>query len=753
MYTIKDVARVAGVSIGTVSNVLSGNRKVLEEKKKRVLQAIDQLGYVPNRGARALKTKQASCIGIVMPEIISETNSQIVTAAEEVCRKYGYQLVVNVAHDAESEKKILETAMQGMIAGMIVCTNIPDSRELFAKITEDIPAVFVQREVKGGNYDYFRFNNYDLVYQTMQELIEKNHYRTAIITGKINYSAEEDCIKGYTACIKNNKLPLDDRLISPHNFNRTDAYRTTISLLQMENPPSAFIVSSELLAEGVTDAINDTRANIFNSFQIVALCGENEKNCYTQGDVLRLSRPALEMGRRAAQQLMENLDAKYISDRRQIDIAAGYTVDKHLISDNRPQVVVEPMLVRDTLKILLYDCPAARAVCPLKTDLYVQKNINAEIDFKGAFEIYQTMLDGGGDYDIVMLDTGWIDYLAAGGFIADISDLMADVGIETELFHMESLRECEPVEHKYYGIPWQRSEQTLFYRKDLFENETIRKIFRDECGAELRTPTNWLEFNVMSRFFTREYNGISPAQFGTSFACKEKPAIITDILSRIWAYGSDCFDANGTVVLEKGAVAQALQNYKEGLMYAAGTSLQNSVADQVNDFISGNTAFVICPSFMGWNITDRVRSNVADKTAAANIPGKNIPYEGWALCLNASGKKRESAFAFLKWIFEKNNPAKITGLGGFVPVNTVFEARETRYPYLWLKRDAGDYSVPRKNFEKKALANIRYDEAEIVLAKMVWDYLDGAMDADRAADAARQQLRQLKLRAAGDGEK
>lgn len=131
MANIREIAKIAGVSVSTVSRVLNGHPYVREEKRRAVTEAINKLDYAPNRKAVQLTTGRSDTVGVVMPAIDHPYYARILEGVSRAALKAGYQLLmVQTAYDAEAERRALELIRTKQVDGLILASNMLDWREI-----------------------------------------------------------------------------------------------------------------------------------------------------------------------------------------------------------------------------------------------------------------------------------------------------------------------------------------------------------------------------------------------------------------------------------------------------------------------------------------------------------------------------------------------------------------------------------------------------------------------------------------------
>ena len=148
MTSIREVAKIAGVSPATVSRVMNGTANVDERKKQRVLEAIEKTGFRPNELARALYKKSSRMIGVIVPDIENPFFSELSKAAEEQAYRTGYRILLcNSDDDPQKEMMNIQMLVQMKADGIIITTNCDST----SQVLEDcpIPVVVVDRKLKG----------------------------------------------------------------------------------------------------------------------------------------------------------------------------------------------------------------------------------------------------------------------------------------------------------------------------------------------------------------------------------------------------------------------------------------------------------------------------------------------------------------------------------------------------------------------------------------------------------------------------
>jgi len=262
MATIKDVARQAGVSVGTVSNILSGSVPVGAKLSERVYAAIRKLDYHPNYVARSLKAKATKMLGMIISDITNPFFPQVVRGAEDCSSKYGYLLVAfNTDDQVEREKQALSVFRSRRVDGiLLVVSPCPDGDVSHIRNTAEsgIPIVCLDRIPPGIALDSVSSDNVKGSQVCVRHLINQGHRRIGIITGSLSLQTARDRLEGYRAALEEASIEMDPELIVSGDFRQRSGYLLGKSLLLGPQRPTAIFVCNGMMATGVVQALEET---------------------------------------------------------------------------------------------------------------------------------------------------------------------------------------------------------------------------------------------------------------------------------------------------------------------------------------------------------------------------------------------------------------------------------------------------------------------------------------------------------------
>lgn len=256
--TIKDVAKRAGVSPKTVSNVIHEYPHVRPKTRARVLEAIEALGYQPNIAARSLVTRRHHLIGFVLWDILNPGYTEMVDTIVARAREAGYMVILGSAgRNPEEEERIATLLIQQRVDGVILASATQASKVPKQLTDAGIPVVMVSRHVADAPCDYVVVDNRQGGYLVTRHLLTLGHRRIAFVRGTPNASTSLDREAGYRQALAEFGLEPDETLIGLGNYTSSGAYAAAQHLLGLTPRPTAIVCANDLMAIAVIDAAVD----------------------------------------------------------------------------------------------------------------------------------------------------------------------------------------------------------------------------------------------------------------------------------------------------------------------------------------------------------------------------------------------------------------------------------------------------------------------------------------------------------------
>jgi LacI family transcriptional regulator len=255
MTTMRDVARVAGVSAKTVSRVFNEDPHVTEETRERVRWAMQKLNYVPNLLARSFRAGADPAVGLAVPDIGDPFFAEITSSIEIDLVGRGMAVVVSsLGQDAERERSALEALLRRQISGLIVACASADQAYL-APWQNRTPMVFVDRPPKGLSGVYVIEDDLAGARQAVTHLASHGHQRVAFLGISTPITTVLRRLKGYRSAVA--ELGLDGRpdLICMPSGSADECAAELVKLLETPNAPTAVFSATTLCTMALVQAL------------------------------------------------------------------------------------------------------------------------------------------------------------------------------------------------------------------------------------------------------------------------------------------------------------------------------------------------------------------------------------------------------------------------------------------------------------------------------------------------------------------
>jgi LacI family transcriptional regulator len=256
--TINDVAKRAGVSPKTVSNVVNSRPHVREETRSRVLQAVGELGYHPDIAARGMVTKRRNLIGFMLWDILNPAYTEMVEIIVAKAREAGYMVILgNVARDPGEEERLATLLIERRVDGAILASTTKDSDVPNRLAAEGVPVVLVSRYPDDLSTDYVGVDNLAGGYLVTQHLLRLGHQRIAFIRGARMTSTSMDREAGYQSALQDQGMEYQSELVAEGRYTPRGAYEAAHRLLTLRDRPTAIVCANDVMAIAAIDAVCD----------------------------------------------------------------------------------------------------------------------------------------------------------------------------------------------------------------------------------------------------------------------------------------------------------------------------------------------------------------------------------------------------------------------------------------------------------------------------------------------------------------
>jgi LacI family transcriptional regulator len=327
--TIKDVARVSGVSSMTVSRVINDSERVSPETRRRVEQAIAELGYVPSRLARGLIRQKTGTLALIVPDVANPFFTLVVRGAEDVARRAGYRMILcDTRADLTIEREVIEEMLAHRVEGIVIAPVSDRSKGHLERLARfGVQFVLIDRTVSGIESDVVVGDSAGGARRLVEHLISLGHRRIGFVTEADDVSTARDRREGYEAALAAAGLPLDPNLIVRLTADPAGGFDGMRRLLELEEPPTAVFTVNNLVALGAIEAVRARGLEVPDDVAVVCFDDiEYASRLYPFLTVM--AQPAETLGTLGTQLLVERIEDRAPKQRRVVVLPAQFVVRK-----------------------------------------------------------------------------------------------------------------------------------------------------------------------------------------------------------------------------------------------------------------------------------------------------------------------------------------------------------------------------------------------------------------------------------------
>lgn len=309
--TMQDVARAAGVSSATVSRVLAGLKEgTSEQTAHHVRQVAESLGYVMNSVAASLRNQQSSAVGLILADIANPFFAQLTSGVERTLAEDGYSVILaNSNNSVADEKRLLRVMMEKQVDAVVIASSAGDGDHIRHAIQRGMKVVLVDADFVDVDADAVVVDNGQAAKQAVAHLLALGHQEIAVITGQLDASFDRERLEGYEAAFRALGLTSPQKLVLRADSTAEGGAKAVRRCLAESKAPTAFFVTNNLMTTGAITAIMDHGLSIPDDVSVI---GFDDMDWYSlfSPKITAVSQPAYDLGRVAAERLLERLKVK-----------------------------------------------------------------------------------------------------------------------------------------------------------------------------------------------------------------------------------------------------------------------------------------------------------------------------------------------------------------------------------------------------------------------------------------------------------
>jgi len=325
--TIRDVAKLAGVSVSTVSLVFNNKGYVSSQTKAKVLEAAEKLGYAPSMIARKFATGKTNTIGLLA--FISHEHPlggfymPVISGIIDVCGKANYAFQLDIKGEDKKgvlnkSKIFVRIAKQKMLDGLLVLSHWPlQFEDIFNLLELKFPFVIVESGLSNHRVNCVEIDNFTGACKAVEYLLKLGHKRIGYISGPVDQKDAQDRLKGYIETLRQHKISLDEDLIYYGDFHKRSGYKGMNRLLSLSSPPSAVFVANDNMCLGAMKAINKKGLSIPEDISVIGF-DDIEAAAHTTPSLTTIHQPRYVLGQKAAELLIETMKNRSSQDPKRV---------------------------------------------------------------------------------------------------------------------------------------------------------------------------------------------------------------------------------------------------------------------------------------------------------------------------------------------------------------------------------------------------------------------------------------------------
>ena len=319
--TLEELSQKLNVSTSTISRALSRPDLVSRLTRERVLSAVKEYNYRPNRIARSLRKRRTQLVGIIVSDIQNPFYAAVVRAVEGVLTHNGYTLLIfNANESPETEIQALHLLGEMQVAGIIHASTGANVEMLKELCAQDVPIIDIDRVSGLDEADLVMVNNQLGAQMAAHHLLGLGHDRLAVISGPLHLTPGLERLEGFRHALAEDNIPLPEDYIELGDFREHSGYAAAQRLLALSEPPTALFVANNEMMAGALAAVRERNVAIPRELSLISFDDVRWAK-YVEPPLTVIAQPTREIGLQAAELLFERFSGRTQQVQRILDPA------------------------------------------------------------------------------------------------------------------------------------------------------------------------------------------------------------------------------------------------------------------------------------------------------------------------------------------------------------------------------------------------------------------------------------------------
>lgn len=646
MATIKDIARAAGVSHATVSNVLNHKGNVSAQKVKLVMDTAQAMGYRVNEAASALRSGYTQTMAVILPDTGSRAYDDLYRSLCQAAAEYGFNTLLRLTDNVlGTEIRAIEDVLASRARCAVVVTSLPDAAERYELLRRaGIEVLFAIR----GEQDGFLYAGFDLAVaaQAMaRRVMEDGASSIGLMTSMACYPSQDAFRTAFLSEVRGCKVTCVESVAAQYG-------KQAFSLFDTDGP-DAIVATSEEMARAVIEAgaILGKRPRVY-ALTPTRVISPSAYGAYE----LNYRRLGLEIGRMLLDEQTpnKNIEGKVCGFAQR---ATGYAARE------------------GSLSLLTADTPVARALERMLPRLKKDTGLQLSITTRSTHEVSAAFAQPEqiGQFDLARMDLSLMDRWATTLF-SPLESLQLDLQDVLNRLLPGLVQEYAVVDGRMYALPFDPGCHLLFYREDLWFDPHIQREYFERWHEPMMVPQSREGFWRAAEFL----QGIDLQSRGVS-----RPLMLT-------RRASECLSALSALCAGRQLMdlrVEELKKYMAGqrvLESCAGIVENGNWRSAVSRFARGECVMLIAHSNYARHLADEPLSSVSGRVGFALSPGGPAFLGGGVIGALKSSPRQMECAVFLNWLFSPQISQILALLSGCSPLAAAYESEELYDIYPWL---------------------------------------------------------------------
>ena len=665
MITIKDVAREAGVSCGTVSNVLNKKGNVKADKIRLVEDSIKRLGFSVNESARTLRQLGKRSISLVVPDMRSNHYIDLYESIISYMRPYDYSVEIYSTNNLfYHEKNIIQKLVSANVSCIVSFPTFINASEIYDSIPSSITLVIVGPKPKNihrpyinASFDYGQIANGIVDYVTY-----RGYKKAAIFIDSVRFSSQ------FTNVLQH-KLAKNNISVSIlGSSNRTTVIRAFEFL--SNNPEFDVVITSNTLRAQSIKQVYDllykkTEPEIITLTSSISIF---------EGNFTAVYQDYKKLGAMLCEVLIGAIHS---------DTPANDTLVIKSEGINRRPLTLCSYGSKSSLNILAPENRCTLALSRLLSKFEMNTNINVNMSFYPSTNINEIIHSGKtSQYDLFISDLDYFESQTKALYMPSNADHSA----------WQELRASVEPNHTYFPeinenrfcYSFNSECLMLFYRNDIFSEQGERRLYYEAFYNELNIPKTLDEFDRISSYFNRSSNPVSPILYGLAMSPINSESFWQEFFWRILASSAEFIDKNGRLHFDHPSVIDACNRFFDCLSRSNASGL-NQTGSAVDEFARGNSVLSIMSTGDAAIFNDNRFGAISEHIKCFDSPSSMPIVKSNVIGILKSSQKIAESSAFLKWVFHNSVSNILTLMSGQPITKSSTSNNEILSLYPWLK--------------------------------------------------------------------